>query len=216
MGSRTLLFAIALVSAASFGCQSSGGGGGGTFSAPKVGNPFAGGTVEVGKLPATVEAFVAWRDTVAQEPEGGMAVFVVAQAVYAKDKALGLKFLAVAVDQYHLVAGNDGVKGKQLSPIRQRECKDRIGRKPYAARAYFADTSPENGYTLPADGLEIKYTRVEDAGENRSKVFVDCTGADNPRPIVLQRNNRGIWKAWEFSSLQLGVKKPTKVVDDDL
>jgi hypothetical protein len=206
---------VVVLSLVAVGCKSSAGVSVGGGSGPTVSNPFKGGTVEVAQLPATVEAFTAWRNQVATSPEGAAAVYVVAQLTYSKDQDLGLKFLTIALDQHFLTSGTKGVKGREPTRIVQSRIKERIKARPYVARSYFQGTTPENGYALPAAGLEIQYTEVRDQGE-RAKVFVVSTGADSARPITVQQNNRGVWKAWEWSSLEVGVRPPVKVVDDDL
>ena len=55
-----------------------------------------------------------------------------------------------------------------------------------------------------------------DASEGRLKVFVASSGAASPRPVTLQRNNRGLWKAVEWSSLTLGVAAPSSEDEDAL
>lgn len=78
--------------------------------------------------------------------------------------------------------------------------------------SYFQNTSPKNGYALPK-ALQIKavsnpYSGKKDAGD--FKIYIACSGADSDRPIRLKRNNRGLWKAHEFSSLLPEVEE-----DDD-
>ncbi len=43
------------------------------------------------------------------------------------------------------------------------------------------------------------------------KLFVKSGGKDNASPVVLKKNNSGIWKVFEYSSLYTGVK-----TDEDL
>ncbi len=45
---------------------------------------------------------------------------------------------------------------------------------------------------------------------------MDCTGAATPRPVTLKRNDRGVWKAYEWSSLLVGVRPPVLKIEDDL
>lgn len=216
MLARILLSALSLsvVLLLTAGCQGRPTVGGGIGA---ISRAATSGSVDVPKMPATVEEFTAWRNQVATEPEGGAAVYVVALATYAKDKDLGLQFLTIAIDQAHLVNGNQGVKGRQPKGIAVQRWKENIGRKPYVARSYFEGTSPENSYQLPAANLEISYSEVRDLGGNRSKVFVVSSGADSPRPITLQQNDKGLWKAWEWSSLSVGTRPPKQApVDDDL
>ncbi|WP_167882958.1 DUF6935 domain-containing protein [Leptospira barantonii] len=46
---------------------------------------------------------------------------------------------------------------------------------------------------------------------------IRLSGADTPRPVTLKKNAKGVWKAREFSSLLVGIKKPaSKNPADDL
>lgn len=47
------------------------------------------------------------------------------------------------------------------------------------------------------------------------KVFVETFGV-KPRPITMVRNNKGIWKAKECSSVFVAVQPPAKAQQDDL
>ena len=52
--------------------------------------------------------------------------------------------------------------------------------------------------------------------DERAKLFVFSSGADSPRPVTVKKNNRGLWKATSYSSLDVGVRPPIVIVDDDL
>lgn len=174
-------------------------------------------TVEVPGIPTTVEEFVALRDGLATTPHGGAAVFVVALVAYSQDEALGRACLTIAVDGSLLSDGDQGYKGKQLSIVDMRNMKERLGGKPYVARSYIQGTSAAEAYALPPAPLTIRIKeQPHDISPERAKVFVHSTAADSPRPIALVPNNRGIWKAREWSSLQVGGRPPVVVVDDDL
>lgn len=202
-----IALAVALAGMTATGCRSAGTKGGSSVS-------LFGGSVEVAKIPTTVEEFQAFRDQVATSPSGGAAAFVVAQYLYTQDPDLGLACLTVAIDRGQLVEGGLGTAGLQPSNIEIQRFRDRVGSKPYIAASYFQGTSPGNGYALPALPLTVKLKKGQPTSGGR-KVFVYCTGADNPRPIVLKENNRGLWKAYEWSSMGLGVRPPAKPAGDD-
>ncbi len=174
-------------------------------------------TVEIPALPTTIEEFVALRNDLATTPHGGVAVYMVALVLYSNDVDLGLKCLTVAMDASELSDG-DAYKGKSPSRMRLRELKDRIGAKPYIARSYFLGTSPENTYELPSGSLSVKirHQAIDVITDERAKLFVYSTGADSPRPAIVQKNNRGLWKAKGYNSLDVGVRPPVVIVDDDL
>ena len=191
---------------------------GGCAAAPSDGSSSVslfGGSVTVGAIPATLEEFTAFRDEVATSPAGGAAAFVVAQYLYTQDEALGLACLTVALDRSLLVEGAQGTAGLQPSNPEIQRFRERVGRQPHIASSYFQGASPQSGYALPAPPLTIKLKRGQRTSGGR-KVFVYSTGADSPRPIVLKENDRGLWKAYEWSSLTVGVRKPVVATDDDL
>lgn len=171
-----------------------------------------------GPPPQDLEAFVALRDRLATTPEGGAAVFVAALCAYAQDPVAGLAHLTVAIDLARLDKGSAGYKGYQPGRADQQAFKERVAAKPFLARSYVQGTSPENGYAIPDQAL-VKVRDQGLAGESSAetaKRFVHSTGADSPRPLVLKKNNRGLWKADAWSSLTVGVRAPVQVVDDDL
>lgn len=171
--------------------------------------------IEIPNLPTSVEAFLALRDRLATTPQGGAAVFVVAMHAYSVDPALGLPFLTIAIERDQLVDGLRGYKNKEPRRQALRDMDQRVRSKPYLARAYFQGTTPQSGYTLPAPPLVVQ-VREQDRDRGTGKVFVHCTGADTPRPIHMKQNNRGLWKAKNWSSLQVGCRAPVEVVDDDI
>ncbi|MCA9605079.1 MAG: hypothetical protein KC619_05770 [Myxococcales bacterium] len=173
--------------------------------------------ITIPSLPETVEAFVALRDELARTPHGGAAMFVVAIEAFTRGADLGLACFTIAIDASELVAG-DVYKGRAPRRMTIDDLRQRIGAKPYVARSYFAGTSPEEAYRLPDGPLQVRIRHQErdPLGPERAKLFVHSTGADSPRPIVLVRNDRGLWKAKSWSSLEVGVRPPVEVVVDDL
>jgi hypothetical protein len=177
-------------------------------------------TIEIPSFPTTVEEFISIRNDLAQTPEGGGAMMALALAVYARDQDLGHQCMIATVDTSILTDGTV-YKGKALHRRYQQAVRERIGGRPYVGFSYIQGTSPEGRYELPAPPLKIQ-VRHQDRdkgamGEGKAKVFVHSTGADSPRPVHLERNNRGIWKATNYGSLEVGCRPPAKeVVDDDI
>ncbi len=172
-------------------------------------------TVEVPGLPGTVEDLVVLRDRIATTPEGGAAILVLAFIAYAQDVALGTRFLTVALDQRELTDGPNGYKGKQPGKAVLQNARDRIGRAPWIARSYVQGTGAANAYALPAGPWRLSgREQPGDVAGDRAKTFVRSTGADTPRPVHLKRNERGHWKATNWSSLEVGVRAPAGPADD--
>ena len=81
----------------------------------------------------------------------------------------------------------------------------------YVIRSYFSGTSPENNYSIPEKNLESVLSTNRYSGtaeEGKVKFFVDCSGADSPRPITVKRNSHQEWYTHEFSSLIVGIRAP--------
>lgn len=54
------------------------------------------------------------------------------------------------------------------------------------------------------------------SGDGLVKLFLYSSGADSPRPIQLSRNDKGLWKAYSWSSLESGVRPPAGNGTDDI
>jgi len=176
-------------------------------------------TVEIGHLPQSIEEFVALRDRIADTPEGGAATMIVALFMYAEDQVLGEQALTVAVDRERLQEAADGYRGWQVRKRPLQSIRRQILDSPHIPRSYFLGTSPESGYRLPEPPLRIECRSGPYSGDmdNRTyKVFVTSSGAPSARPVTLHRNQRGFWKAYEWSSLLLGVRPPSVHEPDDL
>ena len=146
-------------------------------------------------------------------------MMVLAFLAYVEDKALGQQCLTVAVDRERLQEGSKGYKGWQLSNGDLQRVQFQVQGKSYLPRSYIEGAMPENGYTLAGPPYVVTCSDNPYSGDINSgtyKVFVTCSGANSPRPITLKRNNRGFWKASEWSSLLVGVEAPAQTIDDDL
>ena len=174
--------------------------------------------VSIGNLPGTMEEFLELRDAISGDPEGGAALFVAAMAVYVENPELGLDMFTVALDRSQLIEKAQGYRGFAPGGSLLSYIRDYLKPRPYLAASYINGTSPENGYTLPSGSLTVTCSQNPHSLQKNGdiKVFVACSGADSPRPIILRRNNRGVWKAVNFNSLFVGIRKPVAVLDDDL
>jgi hypothetical protein len=170
------------------------------------------------RVPETHEEFIALRDQHARTPEGGAAIFALALLVHATDPVLGA--LCVLVSVRHDLLDDDpvGYKGKRLRRARAVDLASRTGARPHIARSYAQETTPADGYALPDGPVTIRVRQQPNSVESdvRARMFVWSTGADTPRPISLERNEKGIWKAFEWSSLEVDVRPPHASKRDDL
>ena len=175
--------------------------------------------VAVERFPDSVEEFVALRDHLATTPQGGAVMMVLALYAYVRDPALGWPCLAVAVDRSRLQEGVTGYKGWELVPAERQRIAWRLKEQGHLPLCYVLGTSSEEGYRLPPPPYRFELSDNLHSGSVESgsyKVFVRCSGAASPRPVTLKRNGRGHWKAYEWSSLLLGVVKPANPQQDDL
>ena len=118
---------------------------------------------------------------------------------------------------------NQGTYYKNFQPSNADESliKSQLNNYPYVTASYFLGSSPENNYTIPEGELSFELSSNNYSGDKDNgpfKVFIKCSGAASPRPMTLKKNDKGIWKAHEFSSLVVGIQKPSSAnpPSDDL
>jgi hypothetical protein len=165
--------------------------------------------VRVDGIPGSIEQFVKMRDAIAQDPQGGAAAVVVALLLLADNEQLGLQCLAAAVDASRLEEGDDGYDGLQLRSSELRLAVSQISGNGRIARSYFKGTAPQSGYELHPLPYELEFSANKYSGDAESgtyKVFVACSGAASPRPVTVRKDESGIWRALEWSSLLVGVQ----------
>ncbi len=171
-------------------------------------------TVKVDKLPSTVDEFIELRNNIATTPEGGATVFLIALKTYVENPELGNQLLVIAADRGSLQAG-DTYKGFSLGKSSMQLIERQMGNNKKIPNSYIQSSSPENGYSVKTP-FEYKYKSNPYSGDPAKglyKIFVFCSGADSARPITLKKNDKGIWKASNWSSVLVGIKKEP-VIDD--
>ena len=175
--------------------------------------------VEVKKPASSVEEFISLRDQVACTPEGGAVMMIMALLAYVEDADLGRQCLTIAVDRGRLASGPKGYKNLQLSRSGLQRIEMQIEKQVYLPSSYVKGASPENGYRLPDPPYTFQCSDNRYSGDASSgtyKLFVSCSGASSPRPVTVKMNDKGIWKASEWSSLIVGIQAPQTNMSDDL
>ncbi len=169
-------------------------------------------------IPTTIEEYIELRNVVATTPEGGAAMFVLAMVMYVADNEVGLRAFTVALDSSQLIEREDGFKGYSPNGTFLRYLNDYLKPLPYLAASYVAGTSPQEGYELPELPLRFIFSKntYSVIAEDQVKIFVGCSGADSPRPLILKRNSNGHWKAANYNSLFVGIRKPVTTKSDPL
>lgn len=175
--------------------------------------------MKLSKLPASPEEFINMRNKMARTPEGGATMFLAALLNLGKNEKLGMQCLTIAIDQSQVTSGNvyKGYKPGRNTMYHLKRLK-RGGRGnfwAYAPKAYLKGATLKNGYT-PSKPYKVVTSRNKYSGRESSgkvKVYIDVAGF-RPRPVTMKRNDKGIWKAYEFSSFFLDVPKVPKKKDD--
>jgi len=174
-------------------------------------------TIEIKDIPTNISDFVDMRDELSQTPDGAAALFVVAMMMYSQDKEVGKQAFTIALDRTNLQEDPNGYMG--FAPARGLNYHlNRLSDEEFQmiTQSYFKGTSPESKYKLPSGNqyVETTWNKYSEQSNGDIRLFVKCTGAASPRPITVRKNNRGIWKVYNYSSYFLGVMGPP--VDDRL
>ena len=173
--------------------------------------------IRIDRIPESVEEFVQLRDKIAHTPEGGGAIIVLALLAYAGDEDIGKQCLTIAVDRSGLQESPTGYQGWQVRTSRLQLVASQLAKQRYIPRSYVQGARPENHYALPALPAVLTFSHNRYSGDrdgDEFKVFISCSGAATPRPVTLRKNERGIWKAAEWSSLIVGVQAPAGEPDN--
>ena len=176
-------------------------------------------SVTISSIPATVVEFTKMRNAVALTPEGGVAMLLVALKMYQDNKTEGYKALVMITDKSALVKSTrkGNYKGYVLGGYTPYSLNSSFGRHPYLGASYFPGTSPKDGYKLSSSSWNFNFTPHKHRKQTDTKhtLFVPCSGADSDRPVEVLKNNKGIWKAKNYSSILVGIRKPENIVVDD-
>lgn len=166
--------------------------------------------VEIPAIPQSAEEFVAFRDSVATTPEGGAAATVAALLAFSHSPEVGLQCLTLILDQGSVIRG-DVIRGYAPNGSIMYHVNRISGYQmwPFLGFAYLKGARAEQDYAVRPP-YRIVTSRQRNSGTDASgqvKVFVECDGF-RARPIGLRRNDKGIWKPYEMSSLFLNVQAP--------
>jgi len=150
-------------------------------------------------VPTDASQFSEKLRTLGESPEGAAASVIIALALMAMDRELGRKCIAAA--------------DPSLPESRFRFVEERLEGKEYLPNSYILGTSPENRYLPQQPPLVMRFSTNPHSGDpaqGRVKLFVECSGADSPRPITVEKNREGLWTAVEWSSILSGIRPPVQ------
>ena len=164
------------------------------------------------ELPKTLEEFQAQVGAQANDPKLAVRLFMDGIHVYLSgEKDLGKQFI-MEMSRY-----------KEWNESQHRMLLERMDSMPHIYRSYAEGATPENHYEMDPQSYELVYSGevnlkpYDDKPEGDfAKLFIRSGGADAPRSLTLQRNNAGLYKVYEFSSLNLDIRPPKAAPDASL
>lgn len=173
--------------------------------------------VKIDLEPQNIEEFLELRGKIAQTPEGGATMFILALYIYGKDATFGKECITAIIDKSRLSSG-DWYKGYEPASSDKRLLVEQMERYPFLPNSYFEGSTPENAYQTNSPFITKSQINPYsgDLGNQKYKLFVFCSGANSPRPVTLRQNDKGIWKVQEWSSILSGIQAPEVEEDDDL
>ncbi len=110
------------------------------------------------------------REQYSKNPHSGISIFILAMHIYTKDLDFGLNAFTISLEKDQLIQSSSGYKG-------------------YEPNKSFI--SKLNSYLNPRPYLANSYSKISD---KEIKLFVECSGEDSTRPVIAERNDKGIWK----------------------
>ncbi|MBM9576746.1 hypothetical protein JWG45_06215 [Leptospira sp. 201903070] len=176
--------------------------------------------IEISSWPTDLTSFDSFRAERSSSPQGALISLIAALDLYSKNQEEGTKALILIVDSSLLNSNLNGYKGFSLNKNIADLIKRQLEQHPYLIGSYLPGSSVSNNYKPDPAPYQFSLTANRFSGTEESgqrKLFIPSSGADSARPVTLKRNAKGAWKAQEFSSLLVGIKKPiTKNAADDL
>ena len=156
------------------------------------------------KLPATVDEFKARMETEAKEPKAATHLWFEAMYTYLNsDEAIKAK----GREMMNLMTAEEDWERIMLG-------RGTLQKQPWLYQSYAKGATPANDYKMDPDNFELEFTREVSQQDGKiTYLMIKCGGADNPRPFRMRKNKAGIWRMYEWSSLQVGVKK--RAADED-
>ena len=177
----------------------------------------------VNSWPTNLAEFDVFRTENSSNPQGAVVSLLAALDIYVKNEEDGRKALVLILDAGQLSQDNSpkGYKGFNVSRSTMDLVRRQLNQNPALPGSYLPGASTQNGYTPSAPPYTFNLTANRFSGEvskGTIKLFVPCSGASSARPVTTKQNAKGAWKVSEFSSLLVGVAKPSNVSNpaDDL
>ncbi len=148
-------------------------------------------------IPSTYEEFISLSESDLDNPFETAALTVLAFCAYPNAKEEAIKML-------------NYLRGpRELSTYDKQFIADRfMDGKDYIPRSYLHGATPENDYTASKPyTVTIFASKYSYQEEFYTNLYINSSGADNPRSIKLRMSKDGKWYLWEQFIL-VDVRKP--------
>ncbi|TGK54358.1 hypothetical protein EHQ16_11200 [Leptospira kanakyensis] len=158
--------------------------------------------------PTTIEEFKSLQSSIATTPEGAASMLVLAISLYGKNPDLGTKTMTLSVVSKNRQKSNkpSAVDGMDLGNG-DKFLLGQLDKYKMLSNGYWKGAEPSNGYTpslpLTVETYTNPYSGEESSG--RIKLFVATRGASSFRPVTVEKDSDGLWRAKEMSSLFVGM-----------
>jgi len=174
--------------------------------------------IELAEIPTTLDNFITLRNKIATTPEGGYAIFIIAMITQDSNPTLAKKFFTIALDRKCLSRSSSGWYKNFKPNSSTMYHMNRIKRIKCLGKAFIVGTDYKKGYKLPTAPHKIIFKQITVINNKKVKLYAMMTSGNMPRPLAMKKNNRGIWKAYGFSSLFVGLSRTplAEEIDDDL
>ncbi|PKA13213.1 hypothetical protein CH372_05045 [Leptospira meyeri] len=158
--------------------------------------------------PPSIEEFKSLQSSVAATPEGGVAILVLAISLYGKNQELGTKAVTLSVLSKNRQKSTkpSAVDGMVLGNGDQY-LLGQLDKYKMLSNGYWKGAEPSNGYTASLPFTVETYTNPYSGDESSGKIklFVATRGASSFRPVTIEKDSDGLWRAKEMSSLFVGM-----------
>ena len=154
-------------------------------------------TYTFGSIPASEGELMSLPEATMETPFNTAALFVLALNTYAVNKGEGLAML-------------NALRGPAQPPMGGSDLellKSQIANMPYLPRSYFVGATPQNDYTPPTPYTVTVSDNTYSYEGGGAIMYVQCGGADSPRPVSTRLAKDGRWYLIGFSSALSGIKK---------
>ena len=148
-------------------------------------------TVEIASLPTSMEELQAMPGIDLKDEFQVAAIVVAVLCNYEKDPQATLEMI-------------DFLNGPtDVSAYTKQFIRDRLAGKQYKTFSFFLGTSPQNNYQAKAPyKIKVSSNPYSYQNENYATLYLQSSGADNPRPISLRKKpSTGQWFVVDFNFL---------------